>query len=250
MKLLLMNSKYWIIAFVLVLGFAVQSASAEQLPAWVKNNAGWWAGGKIGDDEFVKGIQYMVASEIITVSTLAEATDQNSSSATDAISQTSINTSSCDSMQSAADKETCIDNITQATELKSEIASATPYVVGPMTYYLVGTDALNTGDGVMITVHTILENTGSPSQNVDLYCTGPYACNYHLTDGQNDFPPSIYSLTSGHLELIYHDPHKIDWNFYTKSTLFGWTYDPSKQYSFKIDEPFGHGVIPLRYTLQ
>ena len=124
-------------------------------------------------------------------------------------------------------------------------------MVGPVTYYIVGADLIDTGDGgVFINVHTVLENTGSKSSNPDLYCTGPYACNYHLTDGKNDYPPSIFSLTSGHLELRFHDPRPIVWNFYSKENVGGFAFDPSKQYSFKISEPFGSKTIPLTLVRQ
>jgi len=48
-----------------------QSSSPQSethtIPAWVKNNAGWWASGQISDDEFVKGIQYMISVGIMKV---------------------------------------------------------------------------------------------------------------------------------------------------------------------------------------
>jgi len=37
------------------------------LPSWVKNNADWWSQGLISDEDFVKGIQFMVENGIITV---------------------------------------------------------------------------------------------------------------------------------------------------------------------------------------
>ena len=40
--------------------------SAGTVPEWVKNNAGWWADGQIGDGEFVQAIQYLVTAGIIT----------------------------------------------------------------------------------------------------------------------------------------------------------------------------------------
>jgi len=43
------------------------SGSSDEIPSWIKNNAGWWAQGKITDDEFVKGIQYLVEQGIIRV---------------------------------------------------------------------------------------------------------------------------------------------------------------------------------------
>jgi len=39
----------------------------EKIPLWIKNNAGWWALGLISDDDFVKGIQYLVEQGIIIV---------------------------------------------------------------------------------------------------------------------------------------------------------------------------------------
>ena len=37
------------------------------IPEWIKNNAGWWADGLITEDDFVKGIQYLVERGIIKV---------------------------------------------------------------------------------------------------------------------------------------------------------------------------------------
>ena len=31
------------------------SGSSQPIPAWIKNNAGWWADGSIGDKDFVSG---------------------------------------------------------------------------------------------------------------------------------------------------------------------------------------------------
>ena len=42
-------------------------SSSSGLPAWVKGIAGWWAEGKISDDEFVKAIQFLVHQGIIKV---------------------------------------------------------------------------------------------------------------------------------------------------------------------------------------
>lgn len=42
--------------------------SAENsIPAWVKNTARWWSQGAVGDGDFVKGIQYLVDQNIISV---------------------------------------------------------------------------------------------------------------------------------------------------------------------------------------
>ena len=39
----------------------------QNVPDWVRNNAGWWADGLISDDDFVSGIKYLVEQGIIKV---------------------------------------------------------------------------------------------------------------------------------------------------------------------------------------
>ena len=43
------------------------SSSTQQIPAWVKNNAGWWADDKISDSDFVSGIQYLISNGIMKI---------------------------------------------------------------------------------------------------------------------------------------------------------------------------------------
>ena len=38
---------------------------SNQIPSWIKNNAGWWADGKIDDNSFIQGIQFLVKEGII-----------------------------------------------------------------------------------------------------------------------------------------------------------------------------------------
>ncbi len=42
------------------------------IPNWIKNNAQWWSSGKISDEEFVSGIQFMIENNIITIPNLPE----------------------------------------------------------------------------------------------------------------------------------------------------------------------------------
>ncbi len=37
------------------------------IPDWVRNNAGWWADGQIGDSDFVSGIQYLISQGIMNI---------------------------------------------------------------------------------------------------------------------------------------------------------------------------------------
>ena len=55
------------IAAVLLLAPVAHSAYAEAVPAWIKNNAGWWADGTISENEFVQGIQYLIKEGILQI---------------------------------------------------------------------------------------------------------------------------------------------------------------------------------------
>ena len=39
------------------------------IPPWIKNNAGWWADGKINDNDFISGIEYLIEKKIISIGT-------------------------------------------------------------------------------------------------------------------------------------------------------------------------------------
>ena len=39
----------------------------NEIPSWIKNNAGWWAEGTIDDDSFVQGIQYLFKGGMLPV---------------------------------------------------------------------------------------------------------------------------------------------------------------------------------------
>ena len=49
------NSKSTVNTF----SFMISSGSNE-IPVWIKNNAGWWADGSIDDSSFIQGIQFLV----------------------------------------------------------------------------------------------------------------------------------------------------------------------------------------------
>ena len=39
----------------------------EEIPVWIKNNAGWWAGGQIDDAEFLTGMHFLIKNGIIVI---------------------------------------------------------------------------------------------------------------------------------------------------------------------------------------
>ena len=46
---------------------AAEAAAAATIPAWIKNNAGWWADGSIDDGSFLSGISYLIQNNILVV---------------------------------------------------------------------------------------------------------------------------------------------------------------------------------------
>jgi len=42
-------------------------APGISIPSWIKNNAGWWANGQIGDSDFIQGIEYLIQQEIMHI---------------------------------------------------------------------------------------------------------------------------------------------------------------------------------------
>jgi len=57
--------------------FLEDVTDAQVIPVWVKSNAKWWSDGKIDNDNFISGIEYLVNEGIIKVS-LPETTDNAS----------------------------------------------------------------------------------------------------------------------------------------------------------------------------
>jgi len=45
----------------------IEPPSTLQIPEWIKNNAKWWSEGKISNEDFVNGIQYLVKNGVIIV---------------------------------------------------------------------------------------------------------------------------------------------------------------------------------------
>jgi hypothetical protein len=43
------------------------SVSIDNIPNWIKTNAGWWADGSIDEKSFIQGIEYLIEQGIITV---------------------------------------------------------------------------------------------------------------------------------------------------------------------------------------
>ena len=55
------------IAAILVAGLFAQSATAESIPDWIRNNALWWSEGSISQTDFVSGLQFLIEKDILKV---------------------------------------------------------------------------------------------------------------------------------------------------------------------------------------
>ena len=51
--------------------------AVDVVPAWIKNNAGWWAEGQIDDQTFVNGMQFLIKEGIIQVSDTTSASNNS-----------------------------------------------------------------------------------------------------------------------------------------------------------------------------
>jgi len=42
-------------------------AKQMSIPPWIKNNAKWWSENRIGEDDFINGIKYLIEQQIIKI---------------------------------------------------------------------------------------------------------------------------------------------------------------------------------------
>ncbi len=42
-------------------------SSVQDVPSWIRDNAGWWADGEIDDDTFVDAIEYLITNGIMQI---------------------------------------------------------------------------------------------------------------------------------------------------------------------------------------
>ncbi|MBC8516374.1 MAG: peptidase [Nitrosopumilus sp.] len=45
----------------------IKENKTEIVPSWIKNNAGWWADGIVGDQEFIQSIEFLINENIINI---------------------------------------------------------------------------------------------------------------------------------------------------------------------------------------
>jgi hypothetical protein len=216
------------------------SKSAETVPAWVKNNAGWWAEGQITESDFLSGINHLVKNGIISVS-------QNSiESVSDSI------VSECESIKSNYKRLNCEKEIKQNLESAEFKKSSDAYPVGSITYYYPGIGnfgnefEISSSGQAMLRLRILAENNGS--EVVSLKCTGPSICNYDVWDGSKSFKYAGMDFVSGQIPINPGTSIIFNMMFGPNIGYGGnqFLYDPSKNYDFRVDESFGNVEIPLK----
>ena len=260
----------------LLLATIVSSAEAAGVPAWVKNNAGWWADGTISENDFLNGIQYLIKMGIMQVSSTAVTDDMSSPSQYQSTSSESKESQTSsgeleDMLQGCQDKETKRDVRDCEKAIKEEYiinqfkASGSTNQVGPITYYYVANwqeesrntvkqfnNVAYTATGqALVNIKVLAENTGS-SDNVTMMCTSPAICNYSVWDGGHKWVNSGSDFTSGNVVLKPGQERFLN-ILWGPAIGYGsyedFIYDSGKDYYLRISEPFGKIDIPLNLVV-
>ncbi len=136
----------------------------------------------------------------------------------------------------------------KATETSGDFKQKSKkYVVGPVTFYYPGAKVERSGNVDILNLKFLVENTGS-KDNVALYCTGPAACNYDISDGKTTYKYAANDFTSGQIVLRPGMSKELNIMFGPAigyGSYVPFKYEPSKQYTFNVKEPWGTSAIPL-----
>lgn len=153
----------------------------------------------------------------------------------------------CQQKETGREKYECEKAVKAKQAASDSMAGSTKYVIGPVTFHYAGAKVEKGGQKDIVNLKFTVENTGS-KDNVTLYCTGPAACNYSVSDGKTTYRYSAQDFTNGQIVL---KPGATR----TFNMLFGpaigygsyvdFKFDASKQYTFNVNEPWGTGSIPL-----
>lgn len=223
------------------------SNPSDQIPDWIKNNAAWWAEGKITDTEFVNSVQYLMKIGLISVQSSESNSNVSMEKSSTDNSSLQAELQACQEITQAYERLKCED----AVELKMTIVeykeNSEIYQVGPITFYYPGAEVETMSSGqANLNIQILAENTGS-NENVVLMCTGPSVCNYDVWNGEKAFKYSSTDFTSGQISLKPGVAREFN-IFFGPNIGYGGTtfeYDSTKDYYFRISEPWGSADIPL-----
>jgi len=220
---------------------------SDQIPEWVKNNAAWWAEGKVTDTEFVNSVQYLMKIGLITVQSSESKTNNSMEKTTSTDSSLEAELQACQEITKAYERLKCEDEVKLKMKVAEYKVNSKIYQVGPITFYYPGAEVEIMSSGqANLNIKILAENTGS-NENVILMCTGPSVCNYDVWNGEKAFKYSSTDFTSGQIALNPGVAREIN-IFFGPNIGYGGTkfeYDSTKDYYFRISEPWGSAEIPL-----
>ncbi|QUC63983.1 peptidase [Nitrosopumilus sp. K4] len=232
---------------------SVSAEKSEGVPAWVKNNAGWWADGTISDGEFVNGIQHLIKTGIISVPVSQQMSETPMKTTDDSkLAVLEAELERCAEIVKAYPRLNCEKAAKHQIEAYSIKKNGQSFQAGPVTYYWpgLGTEGnsfeITESGQAILSVRILAENNGS-SDNVSMMCTGPAVCNYDVWNGEKAFKYSGMDFTNG--QIVLQSGESAIFNMLFGPNIgYGGTqfiYDPSKDYVFRISEPYGSVNIPL-----
>lgn len=214
----------------------------NKIPGWIKSNAGWWADGTISDDEFLKGVEFLIGTGIISVgSTSTQSSDSSFAE--------------CDSITSSYDRLNCEREEKRKLEEAQYNDLSDKFQVGPAAFYYPGIGNLGNefttsqSGQAMLRLRLMVENTGS--ENLSMMCSGPSVCNYDIWNGEKAFKYSTTDFVSGKITIKPGTSYVFNMMFGPNIGYGGTTfeYDSSKEYFFRVSEPWGSLMIPLNLSL-
>jgi len=223
---------------------SVSEEKSQKVPEWVKNNAGWWAKGDIDDNSFVQGIQFMIKNGLISISTK----DESKSSTSNDSELTSLQDElqKCQEIKKAYDRLNCEKEVKHRIKILDYKRNSEIFDVGSAKFYFPGPKLeISESGAAYLTIDMLVENISDG--NLELMCSGPAVCNYDVWNGQKAYKYSSTDFTSG-LIVIKPGESRTFSIFFGPNIGYGGTefeYDPSKDYVFRITEPWGSASIPL-----
>jgi len=239
----------------------ISGTTESAIPSWIKNTAGWWADNQISDDDFINAIQHLIKVGIMAVPQAEQAAptmpvptaapSSSDSVLTAKYNQLKVELAKCQEYDKASKVFLCENEVNAALETIEYMMKAKKYEIGPMHYYYIPAQVVITPDGNSNLFMTfVVHNTDTKNNSV--YCTGPVACNYTITDGKKEWSYSTNTVTAGRLEMKPDVIASIDFSFGPPAQrhLERWNYDASTEYFLKITEPFGNLNMPLELTVK
>ena len=241
---------------ILEIPFTVQenNSNSDKIPSWIKSNAGWWADGTISETEFVNGIEYLIKMGLISVEVHLEADNALSSESSNMDSNLDVfekQLEECSKITVAYKRIDCEKPIKKEMNLYMYQTNAQAFEMGPITYYWLGIgsegnefEVTQTGQAIL-SIRMLAENTSD--EVVALNCTSPQICSYDVWDGTKSFKYSGMDFTSGQIVINPGDTREFNILFGPNIGYGGteFEYDSTKDYVFRISEPWGSGDISL-----